>query len=650
MNLRFLRRASGRALLVGGMTLGLTGAAATVASAASPQTNNWYVSTTGSDTANTCANSSTPCATIAHALFEQGLTTLPGTIHVAAGTYAETVSAGNLNDGVTIQGAGTTTTIIQPTAAEITTEAGSPLGDTDSSTPQIAVVAVNPGTTGFGLKKLTVSGTAGIPALDTDGYACGQDYVGIYYYESSGSVSKVDVNGIDMPVDLFGCQGGQGIYVNSDAADPSNVSISGVDMLSPSVTTKTTAKLLAGNYTNDVLPVTAVPAGFHSGEVAVGGYDVSARKDGHTAMFITGTVPGTVKKNSIVAFNIDGGAFDKNGITCDDQYTTCSISGSTIQGDGPQNGIAQNGVQFFGTDSGTLNGTTVSGDTWTGGGGAGNAASGVLVLNVGTLNVGTATANTLSGSDVNLYLGEVPAYGLATPAATWIISNNDISGATSDGQSAGEGGYGEGIQLDGTTGNVDLYNNTVTTSPQANFLLLGVENATIGGTGAGQGNTSVGSPGAGMVVGGPSTECEVVAGGNVPSANCNYGSGAPGTQSPGWASYGNSISSNTYNQNAAGVVVEGAFAPNFQGLSPDPNAAYGNNFTGNQWSGSGISNVLAGVVDFSGSGNSPPIFDQYGPSDPNSVPTNVPDNSCDPTPGGSSLVNAISGNMNDWAC
>ena len=113
----------------------------------------------------------------------------------------------------------------------------------------------------------------------------------------------------------------------------------------------------------------AVPAGFHSGEVSVGGYDVSATKDGHTALFITGTIPATVKKNSLVAVNIDSGAFDKNGIACDDQYTTCSISGSTVQGDGPQNGIAQNGVLFWGTGSATLNGTNVTGNTWAGGGG-----------------------------------------------------------------------------------------------------------------------------------------------------------------------------------------------------------------------------------------------------------------------------------------
>ena len=83
-------------------------------------------------------------------------------------------------------------------------------------------------------------------------------------------------------------------------ADPSNVTMATVGLLSPQGTTTTTAKLLAGTYSNDVLPVVAVPAGFHSGEVSVGGYDVSATKDGHTALFITGTIPATVKKNSLV--------------------------------------------------------------------------------------------------------------------------------------------------------------------------------------------------------------------------------------------------------------------------------------------------------------------------------------------------------------
>jgi hypothetical protein len=648
MNLRSIRRASGRALLVGGMTLGVVGAAATVASATTPQSNNWYVSPSGNDTGNTCTNSATPCATIAHALNQQGLSGFAGTIHLAAGTYSEAVQATNTADAVTIEGAGTTSSIIEPSAADITNQTA--LGDTDSSTPQFYAVAVDPGTTGFGLKDLTVSGLDGISALQSDGDGCAQDYVGIYYYESSGSIKDVDVNGMDMPADYFGCQGGQGIYVNSDSADPASVNMSHVSLLTPSVTTKTTAKLLAGTYNNDVLPVQAVPAGLHSGYVNVGGYYLSWTKDGHTAIFITGTTPLAVKKGSTVSFNANTPSFDKNGITCDDQYTTCNITDATVQGVGPTNSIGQNGVQFFGTGSATLNGSTISGDTYTGGGGAGNAASGVLVINAGTLNVGVTSANTVSSNDVNIYAGEIPDYGLATPALVWTISNNVVSGATSEGASAGEGGYGEGIQIDGTTNDVGVYGNTVSTSPQANILLTGVQNATIGGTGANQPNTSLGSPGAGMVVGGPSTECEVAAGGNVPSANCNYGNGSPGTQSPGWASYGNDFVGNTFNENAAGVVVEGAFAPNYQGLSPDPNAAYGNDFAGNQWSSPNAGNTLAGVVDFSGSGEAPPVLDQYGPSDPNSDPSNTPADSCEPTPGGSALVNEISGNSNDWAC
>ena len=633
-NLRFLRRASGRALLVGGMTLGLVGAATTVASAASPQTNNWYVSTSGSDASNTCTNSATPCATIGHAIVEQGLSTFSGTIHVAAGTYAETVSAGNLQDGVSILGAGPTSTIIEPTAAEISTVAGLNIGDTDSSTPQVPIVEVSPGTHGFKLKSLGVNGTTGIPALDTDGLGCGQDYIGIYYYESSGSINKVDVNGIDMPTDLFGCQGGQGIYVNSTSGDPATVTMTKVTLATPLVTAKTTAKLLAGSYTNGVLPVNAVPAGWHTGEVIVGGYNVSATKDGAHALFITGTIPLNVKSGSNVTFYASTPAFDKNGITCDDQYTTCTITTAVTQGIGPTNSIAQNGIQFFGTGSGTVNGSTVTGDTWTGGGGAGNAASGILVLNAGTVNVGNVTGNTVSGNDVNIYAGEVPLFGLATPPLTWEIANNTVSGATSDGQSAGEGGYGEGVQLDGTTNTVDVYNNMVTTSPQANFLLLGVTGAaSIGGASAGEGNTSIGSTGAGMVLGGPDTNCEVAAGGNVPGPNCNFGSGAPGSESAGWATHGIAVTDNTFTQNAAGVVVEGAFAPTFQGLSPDPNAAYFNTLDGNQWSGADT-NTLAGVADFSGNADSPPAENSYSAATANS---------CAPSPGGSALVNAIGG-------
>ena len=101
--------------------------------------------------------------------------------------------------------------------------------------------------------------------MDSDGNGCGQDYVGIYYHGASGAISNVSVSGIDMPSDLFGCQGGQGIYVNSTPTDPATVTVNGVSMLSPSTSVTTKADLPAGSYTNDQLAVTKLPAASRAG-------------------------------------------------------------------------------------------------------------------------------------------------------------------------------------------------------------------------------------------------------------------------------------------------------------------------------------------------------------------------------------------------
>jgi hypothetical protein len=674
MNLRFLRRASGRALLVGGMTLGLIGAGAAVASAATPQTNNWYVATTGHDTtgsppvANSCGSSSSPCLTIGHAIYEQGLSATTGIIHVAAGTYPEAVTATNLQDGVTIKGASAKTTIIAPSPAAISAEVtaynannSNPLyADTDSTTPQIYAVTASPGTTGFNLKNLTVSGLSAIPEFDSDGLGCGQDFVGIYYHEASGTLKNVDVNGIDMPEDLYGCQSGQGIYVNSSssAGDSANVTMTDVNLATPLSTSTTTASLLAGSYTNDVVPVVAVPAGWHSGEVTVGGYDVAATKDNHTSIYITtnttGNIATKVKNHSTVVFNAEVTSYDKNGITCDDAYTTCTISGSAVEGSGAQSAIAQNGVQFFGNDNGTINSTSVSENGYSLGT-AGNAATGILIIDGGTVNVGNSADNTVSSNDVDIYAGDIPAYesflaeGYPT-LGTWTIGGqgNIVSDAipvgASDANGTAASGYGIGIQVDGTTNPVDVYSNTVTGSASAGILLTGAEDATIGNTG--EGNTLEANE-AGLVLAGPSSQCETY---GVGSSQCNYGTpGAPGTQSPGWASYNNTIIANTVGssnaslKNLAGVVSDGTFAPNVDGLSQDPNAAYNNTFSSNIWSGTTggahptfVSfNILANAIDFSGQADYPPQQDTY------SAGSSA--NSCTPSPGGSASTNGFLG-------
>jgi hypothetical protein len=590
--------------------------------------NNWYVATTGTNVANTCQAQASPCQTISYALLQQaGLGA--GTIHVAAGTYTEQLSILVANSHVKIVGAGSTT-VVQPPSSGLLSDT-----DTDSAQPQYYVIDVAPTAVGVKIQNLSVNGTDAIGSFDTTGNGCAQDYVGIYYHSASGSIKNVSVNGIDLPPDLFGCQGGQGIYVNSTPTGSANVSMVGDTLAAnPPAATKTTGDLPAGTYSNDQLGVQAVPAGWHSGVISVNGINLNAVKDSHLVVFITGTTNVDSAKHSIVEFNVNTPAYDKNGITCDDANTSCTIENSTVTGAGPINSIAQNGIQVFGAASATISGNTVSGDSY-GGGGAGNSASGILILNAGTIS---AQNNTVSNSDVNIYAGNVQAFGItAATIGNWNIGGNTVSGATALGDSAGVGGFGEGVQIDGTSNPVVLEGNSITTSAQADLLLTGVTNAGFGVLANGDtANTMTGSQ-AGLVVGGPGTECAIVNGNSCAYPDAGYGSA------------NNDFLGNSATGDRAGVVVEGAYAPNMDGLNSAPGAAIGNNFAGNTWSGNEIN-----LVDFSGFNNpgppfppsppSAPIDNQYGPSDPNNVPTNAP-NSCEPTPGGSSNLEALSGGL-----
>ncbi|MFZ0665305.1 MAG: hypothetical protein WAM97_06085 [Acidimicrobiales bacterium] len=618
MSLKFLRQASGRALVVAAMTAGLIGATAAVASASTTPGNKWYVATSGTDTNNDCAVKTNPCATIDHALAEQAASGVTGTIHVKAGTYSQQVLVGAGNSNVVIDGAGASTTTIDAPSAGLASDT-----DTDSSEPQFYVVDVSPGISGVTLENFSVNGTTASSFLDGDGDSCSQSFVGVYYHESSGTISDVDVTGIDLPGDLFGCQGGTGIYVNSSSSDHATVSMTGVSELTTAFTSLTKAALPAGTYSQDILPVKAEPAGWTSGSVAVNGYIVSASADGPKDLFITGTTSTASPDKSVVNYDPYTPAYDKNGIACDDAYTKCTISGATIQGDGPQNGIGQNGILAWGSENVTIDGgTTVSNNTWTGGGGSGNAASGILLLNGGTFTVENSN---VSDNDVNIYAGEIQAYGLVNPTVgTWTINDNIASGATSDGASAGEDGYGEGIQLDSTTNGVVVQDNQVSGSAQANLLLTGVSGATIGGPGTDQGNIFTDSfAGAGMVVGGPGTECEYAYGNS-----CAPGNGNPDQ----FSSVGNTFIDNSSTGNGAGLVVEGSYDPSLVGPA-DPDAAYSNTFTGNVWQG----NLFANAADFSTEGSTNgPVQNSYSGNVANGV-------ACNPTEGGSASLDGLSG-------
>jgi parallel beta-helix repeat protein len=204
--------------------------------------------------------------------------------------------------------------------------------------------------------------------------------------------------------------------------------------------------------------------------------------------------------------------YQKNGVTCRDAGTTCSLTGSTITGVGPSAQIAENGFEGYGVAKVTVSGNKVRGNSYTGGG-SGNQATGLLILDVGTV---TAKSNHLTSNDINGYFGNDG--GGPTPG-TWTISGNTVTSATSA-VSVGQG-YGDGIVLDSTSNAVSVANNIVTKSAEYGIALYGASGATVST------NTVTGSASDGIYVGGPGTTLYTATGNSISSNTVkgNHGNG-----------------------------------------------------------------------------------------------------------------------------
>ena len=201
-----LRRWWRAALPIGIMAAGLLYVApATVAGALQ---SSLYVSTTGSDVA-PCTIAK-PCATINFAISQAATGAV---IHVAAGTYLQTVT---VNKNVTINGAGAGT-ILEPSTP---VAAGT---DPDNGAPTYAIVDVTPLITAK-VVNLTVNGAPASSFFNQ--FGCADDYVGVYYNGASGTLDNVNVNDVELPTSLFGCQDGLAIYVDSPAGLHANVNMS----------------------------------------------------------------------------------------------------------------------------------------------------------------------------------------------------------------------------------------------------------------------------------------------------------------------------------------------------------------------------------------------------------------------------------------
>jgi parallel beta-helix repeat protein len=350
-----------------------------------------YVSPSGTDVNNNCQASLNPCQTIDYAL-----TQAPSgaTIKVQAGTYAEQVK---ITRPVTIIGAGASQTVIDP-PAPVTFDA-----DTDSTQPQFYVVDAF-GTTGVNLEDLGIDGLGMRPGLDTDGHGCGQDIVGAYYHDASGSMTNDTVTQIEMPADLFGCQGGLGVYATTDSTS----------------LTASNLRMVSDNVNN----------------------------------------------------------YNKNGITCDDPRTACTITNTTVTGIGSTNQIAQNGVQVW-ASAATLTGDVVTGNTYDGT----TLATGLIIINPFTLHL---KRNTITNNDLNTYVlqdftpndllcGNLTSAcsNAASLGTTFTVVHNHLSDATNVFDNPPETGFGDGLDLDSETTSTLVKGNTIDSNPGEGITLFG---------------------------------------------------------------------------------------------------------------------------------------------------------------------------------
>jgi hypothetical protein len=249
--------------------------------------------------------------------------------------------------------------------------------------------------------------------------------------------------------------------------------------------------------------------------------------------------------------------YDKNGITCDDEDTTCSITKSTVTGIGATPLIAQNGIQAAndGNDhagpSVTITGNKVTGNSYTDpqfqtSGDSYTQAAGILLIDS---NNTTVSNNVVQGNDANVY-----AYqdGQGAPYPTWIITNNHIGQAVNNsGTDCGGtcnpvpfgGGIGDGLVLDSVT-NVTATGNVSDSDAEYGFALAGAIDSTLS-------NNTTTTSGGGIYVGGNAPGyIGAISTGNTVDNNKSNGSSHDGVFAD-TSSSNNTFGSNSMHTNAA---------------------------------------------------------------------------------------------------
>ena len=359
-----------------------------------------YVNATSGHDTGTCRLNTHPCQTIAYALTQA---TANSTISASGGNYPQQLV---ISSNVTISGSTSASnpTVIDPSTLTSDT-------DTDSTTPQDALVDVISGAK-VKLKNLTVDGTSASGQFTS----CAADFVGVYYHDASGSLTKVAVTNINLPPAYQGCQSGQGIYVASDSGQNSAVTMkndavntydkNGITCDDIGTTCTITGTTVTGSGPNGVIAQngiqffdaqsgtisdsTVTGDAYTGGTYAASGlliYDVGTitisgnqltDSDVNDYMGSDGTGP-TAGTWAVSDNTISGATDGGDGIQVDSTANTVDISGNTITGS------ANNGISLYSTSGVQIGHNTTSS----------NGSDGIYVGGPGSTVSTASTDNTV---------------------------------------------------------------------------------------------------------------------------------------------------------------------------------------------------------------------------------------------------------------
>jgi hypothetical protein len=268
-------------------------------------------------------NSDKSCSTASFTSIQAAVNaSSPGdTVRVCAGTYDEQVSIAVTN--LTVTGAGTASTIIEPTTASHPSPTTHP--NLDSGLPVVPIVYIAPGTTGVTFQQLTVEGSM----LSSFFTSCADNYVGIWFDEASGKVAHTAIKDLVLPAGLHGCQDGDGFFAYSPSGS-ANVT------LTQSTVTNYDKNGVTCNDTGTFCRI-------NNNTVTGSGPDPFAAENGVQIAFGAG---GVVSRNTVT------------GNLCDDTGAGCN-------GD-PLTGVQSIGILVFNSPSATPAGTTVETNTVSG--------------------------------------------------------------------------------------------------------------------------------------------------------------------------------------------------------------------------------------------------------------------------------------------